>query len=647
MKTARWALASVFLLGVFGCAVQPPPDAAPRQVRSYSIEEFLGNTNYGGASFSADNDKILVHSDATGVYNAYVIPAAGGDPVQLTESTTDSIVTQGYFPGDERFLYSSDQGGNELNHLYVREADGTVRDLTPGENLKANLVGWAQDDASFFVSTNERDSRYFDLYEYSASDYERSMIFQDDVGYQIGDVSPDKRYVAVSKSRTTTDSDVHLYDRESNEMRLITEHEGEATNRPQLFSVDAKSLYYISNENNEFTYLVAYDLASGERKIVEQPEWDVQYAQRSKQGKYLVVGINNDARTELRVYQAPGLERIDMPGVPDAEISAVSFSADESTLAFYVSSSRSPRDLWVWRPGAGEASRITVSLNANIDGEDLVNGEVARFASYDGVEVPGILYKPHTASADAAAPALIWVHGGPGGQSRIGYSGMLQYLVNHGYVVFAINNRGSSGYGKTFFQMDDRRHGEADLADCVASKRMLIDTGYVDAERIGIVGASYGGYMVLAALAFEPDEFDVGVDIFGVANWLRTLESIPPWWESFREALYTEMGDPATDEERLRRISPLFHAEKITKPLLVLQGANDPRVLQVESDEMVAAARANGTPVEYVVFDDEGHGFRKKANRLRGYESVLVFLDRHLKNPVAAEAGLAQEPAGG
>jgi len=163
--------------------------------------------------------------------------------------------------------------------------------------------------------------------------------------------------------------------------------------------------------------------------------------------------------------------------------------------------------------------------------------------------------------------------------------------------------------------MDDRKHGDTDLGDCVHSKKMLAATGYVDANRIGIIGGSYGGYMVLAAMAFRPDEFAVGVDIFGVSNWVRTLQSIPPYWESFRKALYQELGDPATDEAYLRGISPLFHAGRIRKPLMVLQGANDPRVLKVESDEIVEAARANGAPVEYLVFDDEGHGFRKKENQ--------------------------------
>jgi dipeptidyl aminopeptidase/acylaminoacyl peptidase len=254
-----------------------------------------------------------------------------------------------------------------------------------------------------------------------------------------------------------------------------------------------------------------------------------------------------------------------------------------------------------------------------------------RFKSYDGVEVPGLLYKPHQASEERKAPALVWVHGGPGGQSRTGYSSLIQYVVNHGYVIYAINNRGSSGYGKTFFKMDDKKHGEADLDDCVAAKQMLAATGYVDPNKIGIIGGSYGGYMVLAALAFRPDTFAVGVDLFGVANWIRTLESIPPYWESFRQALYVEMGDPVEDRAYLDRISPLFHPEGIKKPLMVLQGANDPRVLKVESDEIVAAARKNGVPVEYVIFDDEGHGFVKKANEQRGYKAILDFLDKHLK----------------
>ena len=194
-----------------------------------------------------------------------------------------------------------------------------------------------------------------------------------------------------------------------------------------------------------------------------------------------------------------------------------------------------------------------------------------------------------------------------------------------------VNNRGSSGYGKTFYKLDDLKHGNEDLDDCVEAKKFLISTGYADENKIGIIGGSYGGYMVCAALAFRPEAFAVGVDIFGVTNWVRTLKSIPSWWEAQREALYKELGNPFEQEDFLRAKSPLFHAANIVKPMIVLQGANDPRVLQVESDEMVEAARANGVPVEYVVFDDEGHGFRKKENEIEGYKAILKFLDKYLR----------------
>jgi dipeptidyl aminopeptidase/acylaminoacyl peptidase len=184
--------------------------------------------------------------------------------------------------------------------------------------------------------------------------------------------------------------------------------------------------------------------------------------------------------------------------------------------------------------------------------------------------------------------------------------------------------------------MDDRKHGEADLGDVVASRQMLIDRGYVDAGRIGIIGGSYGGYMVLAALTLQPEAFKVGVDLFGISNWVRTLNSTPPWWGAMRDSLFAEMGDPRTDDERLRRISPLFNADRIKAPLMVLQGANDPRVLQIESDEIVAAAKKKGVPVEYIVFPDEGHGFRKRANEIKGYGAVLAFLEQHLKKPANA-----------
>jgi dipeptidyl aminopeptidase/acylaminoacyl peptidase len=624
-----------------------PADAPPAAagVPQYTIQQFLATTSMFGSSFSPDGGKLLVSTNQSGIFNVYALPVDGGPPQQLTHSTTDNIQSAGYFPTDERFLYVSDRGGNELDHVYVRELDGSVRDLTPGDKLKAMAVGWARDDRGFFILSNERDQKVFDLYEIDGKSYERTLLFRNDAAFDVGAISEDRRWLALGKSLSSTDVELHLHDRTGGETRKLAGGAGVAAYALE-FSPDGKSLYFTTDEGSEFSYLARYDLASGKQEVVLRPDWDVIFAGFSHDGRYLQVAINADARTEMRLYEAATMRQVELPKLPDAEITGVRLSRDSRRMAFYASTGRAPSNLYVvnlGNPNAAAVGRgeetqpprqLTQNLNPAIDPQHLVAGKVVRFRSYDGTEIPGILYLPHQARAGGKLPALVSVHGGPGGQSRVGYSGVTQFLVNHGYVVYAINNRGSSGYGKSFYKMDDRRHGEVDLDDCVASKRLLVETGVVDPERIGIFGGSYGGYMVLAALAYRPREFAVGVDLYGVSNWVRTLESIPAWWESFRKALYEEMGDPATDTDRLRRISPLFHADKIERPLIVFQGANDPRVLKVESDEIVAAARQRGVPVEYLVFDDEGHGISKKQNQERAYTAMLEFLDRHLKGGV-------------
>ena len=609
---------------------QPAIDQA--QIPQYSIDDFMNSTRYSGASFSPDSSKLLVSNNSTGIFNVYAMAVDGSDTTQLTFSESNAMLAISYFPEDERFLYTADQGGNELNHLYVVEMDGSAIDLTPGENLKASFTGWSGDYKSFFVQTNERDPRFFDVYEYQlAEGYPREMIFRNEEGYFPAQVSPDGRYLALAELITADNNNLHLQNLTNGERTLITPHGGNVSSAPSDFSPDGSSLYYTTDEGSEFQQLMRYDISSGDKEIVLALDWDIYYGVFSRKGNYFVVAANVDARTELIMFDAVTMEQIPAPSIDGANVTDVQFSHNDELIAMYGSSSRFPRDLFVASTRM-EASplRLTNSLNANIDANHLVDAEVVRFVSYDGVEVPGILWVPHGANEDNPAPALVWVHGGPGGQTRATYSGLIQYLVNHGYMVYGINNRGSSGYGKTFYGMDNKRHGEADLGDIVASKQMLIDTGVADPNKVGIIGGSYGGYMVVAALAFEPDVFNVGVDIFGVTNWLRTLESIPPWWAAQKDALYDEMGDPAVDRERLERISPLFHSENIVKPMIVLQGANDPRVLQIESDEMVAAVRRNNVHVEYIVFPDEGHGFRNRENEINGYRSIREFLDRYL-----------------
>ena len=310
----------------------------------------------------------------------------------------------------------------------------------------------------------------------------------------------------------------------------------------------------------------------------------------------------------------------------------MTFSENESKIRLTIGTSKSPNNLYVYNLISKHLKKLTETLSPGLNADDLVAAQVIRYPSYDGLKIPAIYYKPLVATKKKKVSALVWVHGGPGGQSRTGYSALIQYLANHGYAILAVNNRGSSGYGKTFYKMDDLNHGEKDLKDCIWGKKWLAKQDYIDKEKIGIIGDSYGGYMTMAAMTFTPDEFKVGVNIFGVTNWIRTLKSIPPYWESFRNALYKEMGDPNTaDSVRLYNISPVFHAHKVKNPVMVLQGANDPRVLQIESDEIVERIKANGIPVEYVVFDDERHGFRKKENEIEGYGKILTFLETYLK----------------
>ena len=458
------------------------------------------------------------------------------------------------------------------------------------------------------------------------------MIFENTDSHSLNTISRDGRYLALDKSDTSKNSDVYLADLTAKTApKLITEHQGDVAYGSYDFTPDSKSLIIASDEKGEFNQAMAYNIASGETSDYAAEDWDISFIGFSKTGRFKYVGVNNDATTVITITDLTTGEILDLSNLPAGNIGNTRFSGNDGKLAFMLNSDTSPNDLYVYDFALSSAKRLTSALSKNIDQNDLVEATVVRYDSFDGVKIPSILYKPKGASASNKVPALVLVHGGPGGQTRRGYRAMVQHLVNHGYAVLGANNRGSSGYGKTFYHMDDRQHGESDLQDIVMGRSYLESLDWVDGDKVGIIGGSYGGYMVAAALAFEPEAFDVGIDIFGVTNWVRTLKSIPPWWEAFKKSLYDEMGDPATDEERHRRISPLFHAKNITKPLMVIQGAKDPRVLKVESDELVAAVKANGVPVEYVVFENEGHGFRSKVNRIKASDTYVKFLDQYLK----------------
>ena len=606
--------------------------ASPHRVRQYTIEQFMDTVRIGGASFSSDEKEILFHNNKTGIFNVYSVPVTGGEAKQLTNSTKESTFAVTYFPNDSRFIYTYDRGGNENNHLYLMGADGKEIDLTPGEKTKANFLGWSHDRKSFFFSTNERDARFFDVFEMAIADMKPVLIFKDETGYDFADISNDKRYLAFGKpGDSTTDADIYLFDTQTKAMKHITPHKGEIAFGPVTFDPQSKYLYYLTDEGNEFQYLKRYDLSSGKSDVVEREQWDIWGTSFSHNGKYRVTVINQDARTVIKIYDTATGKLVPMPKIPDGDITGVNISPSETRMAFYLNGDRSPSNLYVYDFASRKVTKLTNSLNPEINPADLVDTEIIRYKSFDGMQIPAILFKPHQASPQNKVPAIVLVHGGPGGQARKGYRAQVQFLVNQGYAVLDVNNRGSSGYGKSFFIADDRKHGREPLWDVVEAKKYLQSLGWVDENKIGVMGGSYGGYMVLAALAFKPEEFAVGVDVFGVSNWVRTLKSIPPYWESFRKSLYKEIGDPETQLDMLKEVSPLFHADKIRRPLIVLQGANDPRVIKPESDEIVEAVKKSGVPVEYVVFDNEGHGFTKKVNEIRANKAILEFLDKHLR----------------
>ena len=600
-----------------------------QNIQQYSIETLMSNNRSSGGYFSKDADKLIYSSDKSGIFNIYEVDLSTNEETQLTDSKEESFFVRGYSPNTGEVIYSADKGGNENSHIYlIRE--GNSIDLTPGENTKASYVGWTNDELGMYIISNSRDPRFFDLYKIDIVTLESEMVFKNDSGYNLNSISNNDRYLVLSLNLSRSEQKLFLYDVKSKQQVEISNQAANFSG--QNFDKNDENYFYTTNYDSEFYYLMSYNLKNGERSTVYKTNWDVAFSYLSKNNSYRVIAVNEDAQNKLTIKNMSDQSDLNLIGFENMNINSVGFSDDEKLLRVSAGSPNSPGDIYTYELSTNKLNKITSNLNSNVNPKDLVNAEVIRYESFDGLEIPAILYKPHSASKKNKVPALVWVHGGPGGQSRIGYSALIQYLVNHGYAILAVNNRGSSGYGKTFYSLDDLNHGEDDLQDCVWGKKWLQDQDYINPDKIGIIGGSYGGFMTMAAMTFEPEEFKVGVNIYGVTNWIRTLRSIPAYWESTRESLYKEMGNPYTEDSlRLYNISPLFHAKNIKNPVMVLQGANDPRVLQIESDEMVQEARDAGAYVEYVLFEDAGHGFIKKEQQIEGNEKILTFLENYLK----------------
>ncbi len=407
-----------------------------------------------------------------------------------------------YIPGGNDIIYTSDKGGDENDHLFLRREDGSEKDLTPGAKEKAQFYGWARDNKSFYYSSNKRDPKYFDLYRMDTTGWKGKMIYKNDKGFDVGAISDNERYLVLVQPVTTSNVNIFLADQQTKQTKKINTEGVESSNNPMQFSMDNNSLFYTTDDGSEYQYLVKYDLATGNKEKLYSPKWDVMYMYTSLNEKYRVIGVNEDGKNKLYVFDHKTGEPIDFPKIEDGDVQGVSISRTENKMRLTIGDSKSPNNIYVYNFSDKALKKVTNTLNPEMSADDLVSAEVVRFKSFDGLEIPAIYYKPKTAAKDNKVPALVWVHGGPGGQSRVGYSTLIQYLVNHGYAILAVNNRGSSGYGKTFYKMDNRNHGDKDLKDCISGKKWLQEQDYIDTSKIGIMGGSYGGYMTLGSTLF-------------------------------------------------------------------------------------------------------------------------------------------------
>jgi dipeptidyl aminopeptidase/acylaminoacyl peptidase len=620
----------------FGCA--PLPDDRPSPAHTtYDAEALFSSETVYPAShrpFSFDERRLLFASDRTGSFNVFAFSAIGGEPEQLTDFAGGGVSPVSWFPDDDRFLYEGDDGGTDRYRLWVRELDGTSTDLTSVNDVRTDFLGWSADGSAFWVRSDERARPIMDVYRYSTDGYDRELLFRNDGEYLIEGIGEDGRWIALQRIMSNTESDLYLHDlRDGSTVRISPDVEG-VRHRFMDFSPAGDAVYYGTDQFGEFQQVWRYDLLTGSRAAAEVAEWDIRRLSISPRGTYRIAQINENAFPAIRVTNIETGGRLALPELPVGEVGGqVAFSPSETKLLVAGYGTRSPADWYLHDladPGA-ERRRLTRVLNPAVDVEDLVEAEAVRFDSWDGLEIPGFLYRPVRASARNAVPAVIDLHGGPGGISSSIWDERLQHLANHGYAVFSLNYRGSTGYGKTFLTIDDRRHGEADVGDILAARNWLAGLDWVDGERIGLIGDSFGGFLTLATLMRHPESFEMGIAGHASINWISTLTIAKDRLGSRVEEHYAEIGHPVRDAERLRRISPYFSPDRLISPLLMYYGANDPRYDLAEIGEFVEIVRDNGVPVEYMVFEGEGHWLVNLDNRIAAQEARLAFLNRYLR----------------
>jgi dipeptidyl aminopeptidase/acylaminoacyl peptidase len=610
----------------------------------YRFDQFLSARSAFGPRFSRDGARIFFLSDLSGAPQLWSIrlgtERCWPEPVAVA---FDRVTGAWPSPCSDRVIVTADVGGNERTQLHLIEQPGaTPRALTSNLDTIHQFGGWHPDGRTVAFSSNERDARFFDAYVLDVETGERRQVFQGDGTYYATGISPDGRSLLLQEAGSAWEHTLLVVDLASGAARRLTPEAPAARYKQICWGADSRTVYCVSDVGRDFLGLAALSAETGRLRWVAQPDWDIDDFALAPAGDRVVYQVNVDGYSDVRVHDlATAVESV-IP-IPRGQayepykwFPTFSWSPDGSQIAFTFAAANRPANIFVAPADGGAApKRVTDAWSGDLDLDDLATAELIHYPTFDGREIPAFVYKPRGHRPDGSSPAVFYVHGGPESQIRTMYNGVIQYFVHRGFVVVAPNVRGSLGYGREYVHLDDVEKRPDSVRDLAEAARWAGATGLAHPGRLAVMGASYGGFMVLASLTSYPKLWAAGIDIVGIANFVTFLERTGPWRRHHREVEY---GSLAHDRAVLEAISPLHQADQIEAPLMVIHGANDPRVPITEAEQIVALLQQRRRPVEYLRFEDEGHGLAKLRNRVQAYPQVASFLERHLATPRAVEA---------
>jgi dipeptidyl aminopeptidase/acylaminoacyl peptidase len=610
----------------------------------FGIDRYLNIRSASGPSFSPDGRFVSFLTNVTGVSQLWQVPVEGGWPTQLT-FTTDSVRGAAYNPRRPELIFSMDHGGNEQTQLYrLRGVAGNTdhglgdgwdyEDLTRQPKAVHAFGGWSHAGDAFAFSANRGDPSRFDVYVQKVGDKEARLLARGPGGYyQPVGWSADDKHLLVSRAESNYNQDLYVLDVDSDKAQHLTPHQGDAQYQSPSWSADGKAVYCVSTAGGrDLLGLARIDLDGSKLTHVETPEHEVEAVRASPKGRWLAWRVNVDGQTELRVRDLKSNETRTWPDMPLGVVIGMEFSEDDGKLALVFDGPQYNPDVWVWdlasrRGAVSRPYRLTHSSLAGIPAASFVVPAVIHYKTFDGRMIPAWFY-PAPKEGDRLPPVIVYPHGGPEGQTRPTFNPLFQYFQQHGYAILAPNVRGSTGYGTAYMNLDNTTKRMDSVNDLAHAVHWLRDEKMGDPKRVAVYGGSYGGFMVLASVTHYPDLWAAGIDVVGIANFVTFLEKTGAYRRAHREAEY---GNLREHREFFEKISPIHHVDKIKCPMMVIHGANDPRVPIEEAEQIVAALRKRGVPVEYLRYEDEGHGLAKLKNRLDAYPKMAAFLDRYLK----------------